>query len=370
MNTWLKLWGAVALLLGGCNPAGGLNTPEYATFLEGLEGWQQSDAVSIFNQLDENREQFPCKGEVDRAKRAAWREQAGPVKLEQTPEGKALQGCYDRFRGSIALKEGPLAGAVLQHWVNHNIVPEVQKALDAEVTAEQGRIGEKGCGGDECSRALTVVGDLIVPRIGHEVSVAWGDAGSLVCARTGFGGLGPWRLPTRDELVAIRESGKVASDLDLATYWSSTREFDEDGRLQAYVLRFDVESLGTKQEPKLVPFDRDGVPSVAKVRCVFDLAKAETPTDAGSQMEQTLMKAGCKRGWEEYVRLREDLIVSWKVLSARGKRGLSKACKELTWCGLSWRVPSGAEAKRLAEDPWFRDSAEGRCVASAPAKAP
>lgn len=366
-TVWIAL-GLVAACFAAaaCDPASSLTTPDYAVYLDGYETWQKADVVRFFNQLDEKRGEFKCQAEVAAAKRASWREAGGPIKLDQTPEGAALQGCLSQFAGAVGFGESPLGGSALQHWVNHNFVPEAQKALDDAVAAEQRRIGEKGCGGEQCE-LLTTVGDLVVPRVGQEVAVAYDDAVSA-CSRADYGGLTGWRLPTKAELVAMRESGKLQADLDVATYWSSSREYDDAGRLQAWVLRFDTKVAGQPQEPKLVPFDRDGVPTVSKVRCVSDLGAPPAAEGDVARDEAILTKAGCPGGWSEYVRLREGRVVGWKVLPQKG-RELRGACKELSWCGLTWRVPSSAEAKQLAEDPWLREGAESRCVADLPASA-
>ncbi len=354
-----------SMCLLACDPANSLQNQEYRHYLDNFERWEISDVVGAFNHLDSKQGDFSCAQELEKAQRARWREKVGPVKAEQTPAGRALGGCLERYQESSGVGAGKLRAAVLRVWMNHNFLPAVEKAINDDVAAQQSRLDQAGCGGEQC-QLLTVIGDLAVPRLGQKVSVAWTDARNA-CSRAGFGGLGPWRLPTRDDLVAMRKSGQLASDLDLATYWASTRELGASGQLAAYVLRFDLESLADDVEPKQVPFDRDGIPSLAKVRCVHDLDERVVETNEVAQMEKIIRAAGCPVTWEERLRVRGDLIVTWQQVVKAGENARSH-CRELGWCGLTWKAAGRAETKLLGEDPWVGEGLDKRCVASVPTK--
>lgn len=351
--------------LAACDPASGLQDDGYRLYLDNFERWEITDVVTAFNHLDSKQGDFNCAAELEQAQRARWREKVGPVEAEQTPSGKVLGTCLARFQESSGVGGGKLRAAVLRVWMNHNFLPDIEKAINDAEAAHQSRLDQAGCGGEQC-QLLTVVGDLAVPRLGQEVSVAWSDARNA-CSRANFGGLGPWRLPTRDDLVAMRKSGLLASDLDLATYWASTREFDDNGSLSAYVIRFDVASLGTEVSPKLVPFDRDGIPSLAKVRCVHDLGKRVVESNEVAQMEQIVQGAGCPVNWEERLRVRGELLVTWQKVVKAGSNA-RQHCKELGWCGLTWNAPGRAETKALGEDPWVGADLDERCVTAVPVK--
>lgn len=348
-----------------CDPAGGLQDEGYRHYLDNFERWEITDVVSSFNHLDSKRAGFNCSTELEKAQRARWREKVGPIKAEDTPAGQALGACLERFQESSGVGGGKLRAAVVRLWMNHNFLPDIAKTITDEASAHQSRLDMAGCGGEQC-QLLTVVGDLAVPRLGQKVSVAWSDARNA-CSRANFGGLGPWRLPTRDDLVAMRKSGLLASDLDLATYWASTREVDETGRLSAYVLRFDVEALGADVAPELVPFDRDGIPSLAKVRCVHDLGDRTVENNAVAQMEKVIRDAGCPVNWEERLRVRGELIVTWQKVVKAGTNARTH-CKGLGWCGLTWKAPGRTESKLLGEDAWVGADLAQRCVAFIPEK--
>ncbi len=354
-----------AVVIAGCDPADRLSNQEYRPYLDNYQKWQISDVVTTFNELETKREAFDCQDELEKAHLARWREKAGQVKVDQTPAGEALMKCLQEFRESAGIGGGTLRGGVLMHWMNHNFLPPAEKRLEAMIQADQERLGEAGCGGDQC-QVLVVVGDVATQRAGQKVAVAWQDARSM-CSAADYGGLSPWRLPTREELAAMRESGKLATDQDTATYWSSTREFDDQGNLKAYVLRFDLESLGQDIEPRAIGFDREGVPTVAKVRCVYDLGKAPEPTGAVAEMEKAVLAAGCPRNWEEKVRVRGDLMVTWEKVVKSGENARD-VCRDLGWCGLTWRSPSRREAKQLSEDPWIGSTLDSRCIADLPEK--
>lgn len=351
----------------GCDPADSLTNQDYRPYLENYEKWEATDVVTTFNTLESGREQFKCGEQLRKAHRARWREEAGAVKVDQTPEGKALLECLSSFQESSGIGSGKLKSAVLLHWMNHNFLPDAEKALDAEVAADQGRLDSAGCGGEQC-QALTVVGDLAVQRVGQEVSMAWQDARSA-CSRAGFGGLSPWRLPTREELVAMRESGKLVTDLDTATYWSSSREFDDQGTILAYVLRFDLASLSFAEQPKAIPFDRDGYPSLAKIRCVSDLGKAPEPTGPVAEMEKRVVELGCPLNWEYKARIRDNFLVTWEKVVKSGDNART-VCKGLGWCGLTWRATDSRTAKQLSSDPWIGSDLNTRCVTDLPEKRP
>lgn len=346
------------VVLAGCDPASRLENQEYVVYLDNYQRWDVGDVVSAFNHLDSKRAEFNCTKELDAAQRARWREEAGPVKIEMTKAGTSFEACLDAFHQSSGLTQGKIQFAVLSHWVNHNFVPEVQKAIDAEVSKATGRLEDASCVSDEC-KALTVVGDLAVIRAGLKVAVAWQDARDQ-CEQAGYGGLRPWRLPTKEELVALRESNKLASDVDMATYWSGTREFGEKGEIRAWVLRFDLASLTDDSvQPKLLPFDTDGAVTLAKVRCVHDLSKGTAPANAIDEMEKVIQGAGCPRydwdpqgnRWWEWVRYRDGYLVSKNLGKSGGE--LKQACGEAPWCKLRWSTPSKGVVKSIADDPWF-----------------
>jgi len=99
---------------------------------------------------------------------------------------------------------------------------------------------------------------------------------------------------------------------------------------------------------------------------VYELSKRPARSTEVDEMERALVAAGCARsGWTDNLRLRGDLVVMWQSLEKSG-RSLDAACKELDWCGLSWRAPSADQIKTLGADPWFGETTSHRCVASVP----
>jgi hypothetical protein len=365
-NHWF-LWSVglgVTLVGVGCDPAGRLENQEYRHYLDRYERWAHTEVVKAFNHLDSKRDQFACQQELDTAHRARWREKVGAAKLDQTPGGVVLGKCLDAFHTASGMPAGKLQRSVVSLWANHNFLPSVDEQLSQRTARDQQALGQASCGGDGCD-LLTVVGDLAVPRLGQKAPVAWGD-GRDACSRVSHGGLSPWRLPTRGELVAMKESDKLASDVERATYWSSSRQLADDGRIQAWVLRFDVESLGQPAQPKLVSLEREGVPSLAKVRCVHELQPAPpTELDEVATMEKALRQAGCGASWWENVRLRGSLVVTWRALD-QPTGNLSQTCRALDWCGLRWSAPSRRQAVRLRGDAWFTGNNQPRCVARLP----
>ncbi len=358
----------IVVTFGACDPADSLTNQEFRLYLDNYQRWEVADVVAAFNHLETKRGSFNCTKQLEAAQHAIWREEAGPLKLELVPEGKAIDSCLHQFHESSGLAPGKLQAAALSYWVSHNFAEAAKTKVTDAAAAATKRLEGAGCAGDDCL-ALTVVGDLAVSRAGLEVSVALQDAQDR-CRAAGFGGLGPWRLPTRDELVALRASNKLATDQDMATYWSRTREFDDAGKLQAWVLRFDLEVLGQQIEPRLIGFEVDERPSLAKVRCVHDLTKAAVAETEVDRMENIIVGAGCPRRdwdrmgnrWWEYVRYRTGYLVTWKT---QGKRGgaLKRVCRELPYCKLPWKAPSRGSASALAQDPWLSEGAEERCVA-------
>ena len=149
----------------GCDPADSLDNQDYRPLLDNYQRWEVTDVVAAFNHLDSKRSEFNCTKELEAAQRAAWREKAGPIKAEDTPEGKALGKCLEAFHQSSGLTPGKLQGGVLSHWVSQSFVPEIQKQIEAEVAAGAKRLGAAGCGGPECD-ALVVIDDIAVTRAG------------------------------------------------------------------------------------------------------------------------------------------------------------------------------------------------------------
>ncbi len=360
MNAGVLGWGLLALswlVVAGCDPADSLTNDEYRAYLGRWNNKEAPAVVAALNQLETKLNGFKCRSELEVAQRALWREKVGTVEPPRLPEIKTFRTCLQGFYESSGVKQGLIEQDVLTVWVNHNFLPAIQKTIEAEVATSQKRLDGAGCGGEECD-GLIVVGDLAVPRVGLERPVAWWDA-KAACREARFGGLGPWRLPTKAELTEIRESNKVASELAKTNFWSGERLFEESGRLQAWVLRFDLAAKAEGASPEQLPFDHRGRPRLGKVRCVHDMAKSPAPANAVDDMEQSLVDLGCPEGWYEAVRIREKHVVTW------GRKGTGiPTCGEINYCGLSWEAPSKALAKALGEDAWFGSPAQ--CVASLP----
>lgn len=260
--------------LVGCDPANDLENEEYRAYLGSFKSRDLAVVVAAFNQFDAKRGDFKCQAELESAQRAVWREQIGTVEPDRLDEMRAFKSCLRSFFEASGVKQGLVTQSVLTPWVNHNFMPEIRGRIDAEVSASQKRLGNAGCGGEACE-ALVVIGDLAVPRLGAETPVAWPDA-QQVCSGIDHGGLGPWRLPTKAELVAIHNANKVASEIAQTSYWSADREIEDEGQGKVWVLRFDLASRGDDAPgPELLPLEHRGRPRLAKVRCVHDLSKRQ-----------------------------------------------------------------------------------------------
>lgn len=349
----------------GCDPASSLQNAEYRPYLTSLPSRDVPAAVAAFNVLDSKRGEFHCQAELETAQRAIWREKAGRVDPSGLDEVRAFESCLHGFIDASGVEQGLVHTKIVPHWVNHNFLPEVQARIEAEVTAARGRLDEGGCTGEPCG-TLTVVGDIAVARTVPGTPADWATAREA-CRESDLGGLRPWRLPTKAELVALRESGKIASDTGFATAWSGDREWEERGEIQAWSLDLVLPSRSTPVAPKLVPVTKRGRAPRARVVCVHDLTKAPMPAGGDvDEMEQTLADAGCPAdAWASALRLRDGLIVTWEPTPM--DRPLAEACASITLCeGLSFRPPSAAEATKMAADPWLSREAERRCVAVPP----
>jgi hypothetical protein len=352
-----------ATFLGfACDPAGDLQNPEYRAYLDNYKQQDHAIVVAALNRLDAQRADFDCSEELEAAQRAIWRESAGEVEVGQTVEGRAFEDCLRAFFQRSGVAQGIVQSTVVSPWVNHNFLPPIRQRIDAEVQAAQKRLASAGCGGDDCD-GLTVIDDIAVPRAPAEAPRTWSESRTY-CESLDTGGLRPWRLPTKAEIVAMGASNKLATAVESTTYWSGERELTEGGGVLVWTLRFNPAAKGQSNiQPERIPFTRRGRPARSKVRCVFDLAKqtpSRTPVD---EMEAALAAAGCPReGWTDSVRLHEGMVVTHSPVEA-GTGTVAEACEALDWCGLTWHPPSQGQLEALARSPWFAGDSSRRCVA-------
>ncbi len=355
----------LAVLWSACDPADDLQNPEYRVYLDNFKRQDHADVVGALNQLDTKRGDFNCASELEAAQRAIWREEAGTVKVRQTAEGRTFEACLRSFFQSTGVTQGLIQTSIVSPWVNHNFLPPIQKRIEEEVQRAQKRLDSAGCGGDVCEK-LTVINDIAVPRAPAEAPRSWSEARTY-CKALDAGGLRPWRLPTKAELVALGASGKLATSIESITYWSGDREFTEGGSVLVWALRFNPASKGQANiQPERIPFTRRGRPARSKVRCVFDLSEPTENQTAVDEMEAALTEVGCPReGWTSAVRLIGGIVVT-RGRVEKGTGTIEEACGELDWCGRSWHPPSKAQLEKLTGHPWFTGDAGNRCVAAVP----
>jgi len=356
---------STALALGACDPASSLENQEYRAYLDSYLPRDLSVVVAAFNQFDTKRVDFDCVDELEASKRAAWREEPGRMDRSGTREAQALNECMQRFFEASGVRQGMNETKVLPQWMSHNFLPEIRTRLDEEVASAQKRVSGAGCGGEVCE-SFTVVGDLVVPRAGAEKTATWSKARNR-CRSGNTSGISQWRLPTKAELEAMRQSARLASDVGFSQYWAAERELAADGSVKAWSLDMMRPLPGAKAaSPAAVAIDGTGRQKRLKVRCVHDLASTKVPSNEVDELELALEAIQCPTSrWEPALRLRKGLLVTWQSHAATG-RTMDETCGEIDWCGLSWSPPSTAQARALAADPWFARDPQERCVARPP----